>query len=120
MEIQNPSEIERKLASLTAWIAAGLGFALVLAVSFIAVAVWQANAQASDRAHLVTVATQTHDALCAFKIDLRGRYRDGLQFEQDVKAGRRPPIPGITDADFVRSLVAQKSTLDSLENLKCS
>lgn len=65
------------------------------------------------------VATQTHDALCAFKTDLAIRYANTQQFISELRHNQRRPIPGITINDLERSAAAQQSTLDSLAELQC-
>lgn len=69
---------------------------------------------------LERVASETHDALCSFKLDLKRRYSNGQGYVADVREGRRPIIQGITLADLERSLSNQRSTLDSLKPLDCS
>lgn len=69
---------------------------------------------------LKAVATQTHDALCAFKTDLERRSRATEEFIDDVKHGRRPPIQGVSLADLRRSLDTQRSTLQALKTLDCN
>ena len=69
---------------------------------------------------LKAVATETHDALCAFKTDLERRSRATEEFIDDVKHGRRPPIRGISLADLRRSLDGQRSTLEALHTLDCN
>lgn len=58
---------------------------------------------------------RTHDALCKFRNDLQVRYENGVTFLSEHPKG----IPGISSADIQRSLVNQRATLDSLENLNC-
>lgn len=57
---------------------------------------------------------EAHDALCAMRADLERRAYDLAAF---IEAGRR--IPGVTQADLVRSLQGQRRTIESLEILDC-
>lgn len=86
--------------------------AMVLAV---AVAIVYLNSSSNiDR-----VATETHDALCAFKTDLATRYVNTQLFISQIRKGERPPIPGISIADLKRSADNQQATLMSLDPLEC-
>jgi hypothetical protein len=62
---------------------------------------------------------QAHDSLCTLRVDLQRRADDSAKFLADIKAKRRPPIPGITVVDLQRLVNGQRATLDSLQGLKC-
>lgn len=109
------AEIDRKLAVLTAWVAAGLCFILVFSISVMGLMVWQAVRLSGNAAQLRTVANETHDSLCAFKMDLERRYVTGVKFLGENPDG----IPGISGEQIQQSLTNQKATLSSLENLDC-
>lgn len=112
--------IDNRLNALTAWVVGGLCFILVFTISVVALMLWQTSRITNNRAELETVATQTHSALCAFKLDLKKRY------DANTKLLREHPedpvlvfnlvIPRDT---LVQSTHAQQGTLDSLDELKC-
>jgi hypothetical protein len=110
------SEVDRKLATLTAWLTAGICFLIVFSISVMGVLVWQANKASQNAQALEKVATETHDALCAFKFDLKKRHDNGVQFLKENPNG----IPGISAAQIKQSLGNQQDTLDSLEPLDCN
>ena len=109
------TEVDTKLASLTAWVAAGLCFILVFAISVMGVMVWQAVRVSQNAEELKTVATETHDSLCAFKADLDKRHTAGEQFLKQNPDG----IPGISAVQIQQSLNNQQDTLNSLATLDC-
>lgn len=109
------TEIDRKLAVLTAWVAAGLCFILVFAISVMGLMVWQAARLSQNAQGLEEVATETHESLCAFKMDLERRYETGIKFLGDNPDG----IPGISAEQIQNSLTNQKATLSALETLDC-
>jgi hypothetical protein len=109
------SEVDRKLATLTAWLTAGICFLIVFSISVMGVLVWQSMRVGQTASDLEGVATETHDALCAFKTDLQKRYAAGTKFLKENPEG----IPGISAAQIKQSLSNQESTLDSLEPLDC-
>ena len=108
-------EVESKLRSLTTVVSAGLIFVLVFTMSMTCVIIWQSYRAGQESAKLEAVATETHDALCTFKLDLQTRYKQGLDFLKDNPAG----ISGFTAETIERSLRNQKATLDSLITLRC-
>lgn len=63
--------------------------------------------------------TRIESVLCTFKHDLEARSANTQAFINDLRSGRRHPIPGITISDLERSRDAQQSTLNSLSDLKC-
>lgn len=69
---------------------------------------------------LEEIAVETHDSLCAFKQDLTRRYESGVDYIEDVKAGRRQILEGFTIPELERSVQAQKSTLNALTPLTCA
>jgi hypothetical protein len=79
-----------------------------------------AQHERQNLANQIAAQENTRIALCAFKKDLARRARDTEQFIADVQAGRRKPIPGISLADFQRSLRGQRSTIKSLSDLPCN
>ncbi len=91
------------------WIAVGLS---IFSLSLFAVASVQ---RGRDQAALKQIATQTNDALCAFKTDLQRRYAAGAAFLN----GHPDGIPGISRFDILQSLKNQKSTLTALKDLEC-
>lgn len=68
---------------------------------------------------LVMGGREAHDALCAFRADLERRADDGQAYLDDVRAGKREPIPGFTLTDIQRSIDGQRATLRSLGDLDC-
>lgn len=62
---------------------------------------------------------QAKHALCAFQDSARQRYTDTEKYLDDVREGRRQLIPGLTEADLVRSLRRDRDTLDSIAFLDC-
>lgn len=62
---------------------------------------------------------EAHDALCVFKGNLAARASDGEAYIRDVKAGRRPIIPGFTIAELARSVASQRAAVNSLRTLVC-
>jgi hypothetical protein len=65
-------------------------------------------------------ALEAHQALCSFRLDLLGRANRTRTFIEDVEAGERPPIQGVTLNDLRMTLHAQESTLKSLGPLDCT
>jgi hypothetical protein len=107
--------LEEKLATLSAWVTAGICFFLVLVVSIIGVLLWQSVRVTNTAQSLREVATETHESLCALKLDLSVRYTSGREFLRDNPDG----IPGISATQIQQSLANQKSTLDALAPLDC-
>lgn len=114
------NEITRKLAALEMWKTAVVVFLLILTVSITSVQVWLAFRVGAQARDLRAVATETHDALCSFKLDLQTRQEDGRRYLRDVRAGRREIIEGITIQELEESLAARQATLDTLASLDCS
>lgn len=115
------SEVERKLGSLQAWVAGGLCFIVVFAVSIMGLMVWQSYRVGENARDLRAVATETHGALCAYKGDLTRRYGDGVKYLKDHPDGLVAHGEVlITAAQIKRSLDAQEATLKSLRGLDCS
>jgi cytochrome c-type biogenesis protein CcmH/NrfG len=108
-------EVDRRLATLSAWVTAGICFLIVFAISVMGVLVWQAQKTGQQAKALEKVATETHDSLCALKSDLQKRYVAGTKFLKENPKG----IPGISAAQIKQSLSNQESTLLSLEPLDC-
>ena len=76
--------------------------------------------QAQDQRHdLAVVARATHHVQCAQKAVLQRTIRSSQQFLADVRAGHRPRIPGISDADIVRSIQNTQNTLSAYRDLPC-
>lgn len=88
--------------------------ALVLAAILVFVYSFR-HAQVEREIH--DVAVETHNALCTFTNDLQHRLDTTREFLQ--KHPGREPIPGISRADFRRSIQNQKATLDALAVLDC-
>lgn len=97
-----------------------LAISVVACVGSLAFAVYAAWSSTDQSARVDQVAAETHDALCAFKLDLAGRAVATAAFLTDLRDGARPPIPGITLGDLERSLDGQQATLDSLKSLDCN
>ena len=87
---------------------------LLIAASLIFI---DARGTAGTARKLEAVTTETHTALCTFKLDLERRFEDTKDYLE--KHLGKEPIPGITRADLRRSLDAQRSTLDALGVLDC-
>lgn len=68
---------------------------------------------------LAWFAIQTHDALCSFRSDIEGQYAAAAAYVEDVAAGRRRLIEGITLADLEIAQARRRATLDSLSDLDC-
>jgi Flp pilus assembly protein TadB len=115
------SEIDKKLAILSAYVVAGLAFLLVFAVTVMGWAVWQSSRLSANAAELRVVATETHDSLCAFKADLQERYRQGQEYIKDHPAGlldsRGQTI--ISRDQIAAQQTSRKDALDSLRELDC-
>lgn len=93
--------------------------AVVLSATFFVVSVLALGIllalRSSDLHKIDQLSRETHTALCAFKGDLRSRYRNGVEFLEEHPDG----IPGISAAQIQRSLDQQKATLGSLVSLEC-
>lgn len=63
--------------------------------------------------------TRIETALCSFKHDVEARAENTQVFIDDIRTGRREPLPGISLADLERSHAIQRSTLKSLVDLEC-
>ncbi len=59
------------------------------------------------------------NALCAVRQTTREQVRAQVKFLADVKTGKRPPVPGISDADILESIRRQQKFLSSLDPLDC-
>lgn len=81
---------------------------VLILVVIVAVAVY-AHAQA----------TQAEDALCALRQNFEERIAASEEYLADVKAGRRKPIAGITNADIKRGIDNQRQTVVALSGLRC-
>lgn len=88
----------------------------LLAIVAIVVAV---GLRAQDQNRIDELARSTNDALCDFKHNIENRVAITQQFYDDIRAGRRPPVPGISDSDLQRSIDTQRSALVSLSDLDC-
>lgn len=62
---------------------------------------------------------QAHDALCAQQASLREAVRESVRYLADVKAGRRKPIAGFSEADVLAAVARQQATLKAYDNLNC-
>ena len=70
---------------------------------------------------LKAVATETHGALCAFKLNLSERHRDGVRYLRDHPNGITAHGEVIISAAQVqKSLDGQAATLSSLRELDCT
>jgi hypothetical protein len=87
---------------------------LVVLVTSVVLFTSTANNAATER-HLREVATETHNALCAFKDDLATRHKNGQEFLKNHPHG----IEGIPRETIKRSLEAQRDTLRALSDLTC-
>ncbi len=112
--------LDRKLTTLTAWVTAGICFMVVFAVSVAGLLYWGAARQAAQSEKIKAVAVETHDSLCALKIDLRSRYDSSSKI---LKEHPEDPVTvfGLTIPrdQLVQSNQSQKDTLDSLTVLDC-
>lgn len=102
------SELEAKLRSYTAWLIASVVFGLALMFAAMTLMLYTSVSIAGNSA-------QTHDALCALKLDLEVRHTNGVKFLKDNPDG----IPGISAEQIQQSLDNQQSTLDALASLDC-
>lgn len=73
------SQVEAKLGQLQAWVVAGLAFILVFCMSMTALMLWQARESGQASGRVEAQAEETHNALCAFKQDLKERYLSSLK-----------------------------------------
>lgn len=69
---------------------------------------------------LALISLQNHDSLCAFRNGLASDFYRTEAYIQDVQAGRRRIIPGISIADLQAAQKARKARLDDLSSLDCS
>lgn len=102
--------IEHSIKVLSRWT---IGLYLVVALALgVGMAVNRAtvNAEIADTARI-------DKALCTFVADLEQRLANSKEF-LDKHPGAEP-IPGITRADILRTIDAQRRTLDSLSGLDC-
>lgn len=115
------SQVAQRLNVLTGWITATIVFAVVFAISVMGIMVWQAYRVGDNASQLRDVATETHGALCALKLDLQARHDNGVKYLEDhpsgVTAHGEIVIPA---AQIQKSLDAQAATLKSLDSLDCS
>lgn len=72
-----------------------------------------------DQNRIDALSGSTHDALCAFKLDIERRLDTTTRFRDEIRTGRRHPIPGISTADLQRSIDTQRAALTSLATLDC-
>jgi hypothetical protein len=62
---------------------------------------------------------QAARALCAVQASTREQIRQSVQFLADIKAGKRPPIQGISETDILAGIVRQQKFLKALDILNC-
>lgn len=99
-----------------------------LPIAFIAlipslVGIWLLDNETDERITenrvLAAQGVEAKRALCVFRADLERRANDTAEYLAELRSGKREPIPGLTNADFARSLAAQRSTLKALADLEC-
>lgn len=98
----------------TALLGAACVSLLAFAAIFIAVVL-----RVQDQNRIDDLASSTHDALCTFKANIQDRLTASQQFLDQIRDGKRQPIPGISNADLQRSIDARQETLRSLSTLDC-
>ena len=114
------SDAEQKLERLSWMINWAGAFVLFFVVSMTALMLWQAYRLGGTASEVKNVAVQTHDSLCALKLDLQGRYDSGSKILSD-----HPEDPvqvyGLTIPrdTLVQSNQSQASTLQALGALDC-
>jgi purine nucleoside permease len=117
-EVENmPStELETRLSRLQMWVSTGLLFVVLSVLSLSAVTFWQASRIGQNQGELRQVATETHSALCALKLDIQIR-KDAL-----VKIIRDNPegILGIDRKALDQALENYRRTLAALSILDCA
>jgi hypothetical protein len=62
---------------------------------------------------------QARAALCVFAVNLQNQINSSRQYVDDVRAGIRPPIPGVSANDIAISIHRQQITINSLKSLHC-
>jgi len=62
---------------------------------------------------------QAKNAICAYKESIQESVDASEQYFDDVRAGRRPPITGLSIADLQASLSRQRDVLRALSTLRC-
>jgi len=113
----NVADSERKLERLNWLISWAAAFLVFFVVSMTALMLWQAFRLGETSAEVKVVAVQTHDSLCALKLDIQHRHDSTQEY---LKHHKGHLILGITRETFEKSLRDQESTLDSLSVLDCS
>lgn len=116
------SQVETKIVSLQAWVTAGLCFIVVFAVSIMGIMVWTAVRVGENARDLAAVAEETHDALCAFKVDLTKRWQGGVAFVKENPSGLRDARGEIIISrdQLDTSNANQRAALDALRRLDCT
>lgn len=66
-----------------------------------------------------TQTSEAERALCALRLNLEVRVADSEKYLADVRAGKREPVRGITEADIRTSIRNQRQTIDALSELDC-
>lgn len=114
------SEVEQKLGSLQAWVTAAIVGAVVFALTVMGFMVWQSYRVGENAQQLRAVAAETHESLCALKLDIKTRYDSGVKYLKDhprgLTAHGEVAIPA---AQIQQSLDNQNATLKALEGLDC-
>lgn len=120
MPNSNNEKLERKLGSLQAWVSGGLAFIVVFSITVTGLMFWQAYRLGQQAAEVKQVAVTTHDALCAFKLDLQRRYNDNRKLLRDHP---EDPVRAfgleIPRATLESSVANQKATLEALSIVRC-
>lgn len=88
---------------------------VVLYIVLFGVIIWAYIDSGNRRDAIAQVAVTTKKALCTFRHDLQLRIQASEQFLKDNPNG----IVGITAEQIRQSLINQKQTVESLEDLRC-
>lgn len=109
--------VEGKLGSLQSWIVGGLAFIVVFSLTMTMIMLWQAYRFGEASAELRRTVSDQHSVLCAQKINTEESIASSKKYLEDVKAGRRQPVPGITETDIQQSLARQEKFLSAFSYL---
>lgn len=63
--------------------------------------------------------SKAENALCVLRGDYERRLATSEEYVKDVRARKREPVPGITQADLQRSIDGLRSNINALSGLDC-
>jgi hypothetical protein len=115
------NRVQRQRLSLALWM--GFGSILLTVVLSASIAIYSSQERTRIDAVLLAaaeVAIETHDTLCLLKAAHQRDVTRTEKFIDEIRQGERGMIPGISLADLNQSLAVQRTTLKSLEPLRCN